>query len=564
MEKNQVLNITSFILFAVVAYLSGTSNLIVELNPYSFNQIDLTKSHSIVNLLYNSYQQWQFDPLISGLLNYFDDIYHPTVILIYSLFFFLCGLYYCILDVSKKPFSSLLLTISILFTLLSIWKIDLVLISSITWLPFFIYSVKSYFQSSFKYFILLALYSLLLIVSANQLAIIYIPIVFLFSYIGTNKLKDSFHTIVIFSILLLCGVWICQFDSPNFFDFHTTARVFINDAVAGNSRPVFGADSPIEFQNLSLQRNIFFVPIILTLTLSLLLLALKKFSCKGSSMLSIVSFILVIDTFFPEKLAHILPVETLSRLIPNLFFFSLLPYLFFIVLIFVLLKAIKHNRSYLCFIFLASIIFFNRSDVAKISSLYKQDILYSDFNLFSKINSPSVSVILENEGLDIFNIKNKTRKRFRSISRFESELISNINASEISLTTDKKIKTRWTSGNGTQDGFEKIAFKLNTPIYISAIEISPEQNFTDFPRGLKISYMESCEKLSLNSSYTKLKHYPIWPGSIKFTKLGFPYYSQQSLVKVYFPKTLVQCVLVEQTNKTKSYDWSVNEIRILK
>ena len=567
MEKNKViLNILNLILvLGLICLLPDFSKSLFELNPYSFNQIDLTTKHSIVNFFYNSYQSWQFDPIIRNFLNYFPSEIHYLVVFCYSSCFFFLGLFYY-LDKSNKGYAFEKFNIFIVFlaSYFLLWNIDLVFLSSLTWFPFFAYSIKLFFESRFKNFLLLALFSTLLIISANQLSILYFSISFLYFYNQKGIVSKSFNIIFCFSFLLLASFWILQFSSPEFYDYHTLSRFLIFDNIPGNSRPLFGPDSPVEFQNFDIQRSIFFLPISISLFCLIIFILIHKQArlCFKIQALTIVFVVLYLDITLNESLAYVLPIQAISLAIPHLFF------IFFLSLFFLISYFMEYEKNIFAFYLLLLILCvsgfeqkpFSNGQIAQLKS---NPNLYSNYSLFQKINSPSVMVFLENEGIDVLKMKRFENKRFKPIKDFQPEFQTTMNKDILRFAYDRRKKTRWKSGNGTQNGNEKISIKLFEPKKIAGLDLATHDNVFDYPRGLKISYLEKCDKADVRATYKPLKYYKDWPGTVLFTELGFPYYSNKSFVTAFFEPKQIQCFLIEQTKNYPKNDWSITEIKIL-
>jgi len=124
---------------------------------------------------------------------------------------------------------------------------------------------------------------------------------------------------------------------------------------------------------------------------------------------------------------------------------------------------------------------------------------------------------------------------------------------------DDTPKSTWSSKTGKQKGGEKLRLTFPQPILLSAIDLSPGSQATDFPRGLELRGGVSCaeQPLPLLASYAN------WQGSLRLTPDGFPYFAGQDAVYVPIdPAVRVSCVELLQTG-TAPYDWSIADIRIV-
>ena len=122
--------------------------------------------------------------------------------------------------------------------------------------------------------------------------------------------------------------------------------------------------------------------------------------------------------------------------------------------------------------------------------------------------------------------------------------------------------TRWASKLEGQTGEEKLLIRFRKAKTIKGLALDMGQHYTDYPRGLRISYSESCDKLELTNKKILIEK-ATWPGSVEMTADGFPYYGHQSQVKLLFPKTQIQCLAIEQIGAIEHWEFSIAEIQVL-
>jgi hypothetical protein len=554
----------------------------VSLNPYLFNQLDLTSFHKISNLFYNTFHIWSFTPALSRFLFWIEPSLQPIVSLLFHLLFLVSGLYaLCSYLVKNEKVISLTVSVNFIIIFFVLFKFDIVLISAISFLPLYIYSfmLAGETNSSGRLFkiLLLTTSSYLLITSANQLCLLFILLPLLYREFKTSGWIYKSAIVLSSSVGL---IWFSLYPAASFPDYPPTARVVAEDEVPGNSRPVLGPDSPIQFQNLEIQREAFYWPAVLFAAIALFLF-LERRQCRTRTIILILALCLLADCFFPDYIAHILPLETFSRLVPNLFYFSTISISAALLIFLLLIELLKSRKLYFInFMFLGVLLLANAGKnftftesknvklLERIYSLNFDSKFFYNANLFNIINSPSAAVLLDYGGSEIESVYQMTKLKFRSVtSLLPSAITSHKDIPSLKQHLfNREEEIRWTSGGGIQRGTESIKIRFETPAWFQAIELATGPSgmtgyFTDFPRGLKILAAPSCDSVDI-SDYKLLAEYPQWKGSIKFTSDNFPFFSHESLVKIYLPQPQkIQCLAIYQTGKTDKSDWSVTEIK---
>lgn len=114
------------------------------------------------------------------------------------------------------------------------------------------------------------------------------------------------------------------------------------------------------------------------------------------------------------------------------------------------------------------------------------------------------------------------------------------------------------TGHARQAGGEVCTARLPREMPLSAIELSPGRNLSDFPRGVRVSG-GACDRASAKP----IVDIPRWQGPLRFTADGFPFWAQHPFVQILFPTPVtVECVFIEQTG-TASYDWTIEQVKVL-
>ena len=276
------------------------------------------------------------------------------------------------------------------------------------------------------------------------------------------------------------------------------------------------------------------------------------------------------DIFLPASLAHILPLQTLERLIPHWIFIPLLPYLLFCLALGSFIVVTNRYSLTLGLVLILSLSLASGINLPSNAlkrfqaiSTVKTQLDNADFAQNQKLlNSPSASVLLDNLDNVMQLIPKQTKAHFKSIKNITAEIQSNYNQTEASFAIDDDLSTRWSSKLASQSGDERLVIRFRKPKNIKGIALDLAKHYTDYPRGLKISYSEDCKDLKLKDQKTLIEK-PTWPGSTEATSDGFPYYGHQSQIKLLFPKTQVQCLAIEQTRVIPNWEFAIAEIKVL-
>lgn len=564
MEKNKIINllIAGSITLLLLCLTGGIPNPLM-LQPYELADFRLQDKHTIVNFLYNTYHTWHFDILLRHLLKKYDG--GTLLITLYSLFFFSTGLV-IYLRQKSNDFIAFCLTVLFLVVFFSIWQLDLVLLSSITWLPLFLLALDKFLKGTAGSSLFLAPLSILLITSANQLSVLYIAVAYLIYYVLYPKkpsLLKSYRTGVILIICFVAFLYLIKIPAPEFPTYPGDSRVITEDLIPGIHKATFGPDVSVEFKNLALERKIFFLPVLVLLLFQITSFYFSKQNKICWGILSGITLLALADIKLPPYLSDIMPLETLTRLIPHWIFLPLLAYLTSFLFILTLIFFVKQQQSniaaaLLTVTFLSSL--YNHPEIRQLNLI--KNFHYQEVP-FKLINSPSINILLKNN-LHIKYLKKASRKKAKNIHKKITDYLTNYNLESLPLAFDGVQDTRWSSKLASQTGDEKIAFQLKKPQEIIALELSSSESHTDFPRGLTVYYQEQCKDLTLNiKDYKLVFNRQKWPGSVVFTKSGYPYYTHQSKVRVILPPVMAKCILLAQTGKTKLFDWSISEIKVL-
>ncbi len=573
MAKNFILIFINILAIAILFWCVIFASEVQILNPYLLVQETWGENHQIINLLYNSFHSWSFDPLLSQLLLHYQT---PAIIIPYSLFFFLLGWFLLLrkqLEITgtflQANLKSLFITFGILATLGVIFQLDLVLLTSLTWLPFFILATQNFLEKKFTSLIYLIPASLLLILSSNQLSILYLIIILSCILLQEQKkttslTRVSYQKLVFFFILLCSCSYILFFPKTTFFDYLVNQRVLTKDFLPVLPQPLFGPSSPIKFLELDNITNQLagVAPCLLIISISFLWIFKKNLTVW---LVIFLNTLILLDLNTSYQFKHILPLEALSRLIPHWSFFALPIFLTALSISAVIYVLITNKKSVLILPFLSLLVgshqLFNQTEPNKLQNIRSLNELIREADL-KHLNSPSAQIILANQSENFHKLFKLQKKHFRPIKKLHPIITTSNNLEDTKLLADKDPTSHWGTKLTKQLGDEWVKLTFSKPVAIEGISLDSGYRHTDFPRGLRISSSADCSQ-NLTASQTFFMKNP-WNGSIAFTKLGYPYYTHESMVKVFFPRQTVACLKIEQIGENQNFDWAINEIKYLK
>jgi hypothetical protein len=339
--------------------------------------------------------------------------------------------------------------------------------------------------------------------------------------------------------------------------------------------PFIGDQLPIRSVNLlQVRERIVSLLPVMAIVLLVLGLALSKLPFLPSLLLFSVLFDSALLTPF---YAQMMPISSLSRILPGGQFYpiSFLALSGFLSIIGTEMQSAGQRsllRSQLCaaFLFASCLLcggssrrlFLPESDLR-----LRDEVLLSDPNVkkvpAGLVESPSYFVA-QFVGLKELEKRNNRRNPvFVPVGDALQSVLSYSGPVDFSVLSDGKSATGWHTDQPFQFGNEWLEISLKEPI--SAIRLYTGDYFSDFPRGVKISFLERCP-----AAHTGWKNAPtalILPqnyGDIAVTNDGYPYFEQQYALSAFLPDALVaNCILVQQTGRDDHYAWTVADITIV-
>ncbi len=446
-----------------------------------------------------------------------------------------------------------------------LFGIDLALFSTIAWIPWV--SSTSYAPDLRRRMLLLAISGLLLLLSSWQLSVLALGAAFLLSDQSRLGVLPAERRLRV-ALLILAIMLAASAPLPEVPAYPRLAHLVPDDGLPGNMRPLFGPELPLPVINREVSRFLFPA---YAWGLCLLFIALRRFHAPSSRRrwnIATCAFLLVGLDGWPldEALTSIMPLQSFTRIIPGLFLFPLAPFVLAFG-VFSALQASIHLRSRLAALCLWCVLLLPIGSAlhagallpSRIDSLVRQAMYVGDPALTRIVVSPS------HEALRALGWGNVRRRTLNTLSKHHiSTFPVTIESSApegLSALADHNRQTRWTPAKGSQSGSEWLRLRFQSPIRVNGLLLVTGPYESDFPRGLRVRYGESCEEYPALLSTPRIAfESPSWQGRVQLTKAGYPYFAGQEDVDLLFPSTIeTDCLLIEQTAEA-SFDWSVAEL----
>lgn len=521
----------------------------------------------VSNIPYNAVLNWKLDVFGHFLLNYFPNL---EVLFIAYFVFITFGIYLILNNLSFGRFGNfraILLSLSFSFIAILLFGFDLVLFSSFSWFLIFYYFLIKFDEKILSYAkIVLSFFFILL--SAHQFSFVLLLFPLIFREIDGLKIKFTSQIYFIFLIIsFIYSLFIPAFIVPEYPEF---AHVVPDDNLSGHLYPYFGFAPSIPTLNREIIKSfglIFSFLFLFLYCLEILSICFRKCKLKFSDLFLplILLSILLLDSAPSEVVAHVMPLSSLSRLIPGLFLYPISLHIAFILLFlfFVQVLSQKTNVS----IFLISLLVLAVSvyvDLARnlmIGRLKGQEVVQKDSNLLS----PSLN-LYRVFGLELDKVLYNQNNLVKiPLSKFQPEVLVSRNIEDVSSLIDQDFNTTWSPTSGSQLGDEYLVIKFPKEVRAIGLGLRTDGRYSDFPRGLEI--VKDCSDLSFlqekKSKNNILFYSSNWQGPVRFTIGGFPYFGGQGDVELIFPNEFkTDCLYIGQIGKSDHFDWSVSEIEL--
>lgn len=308
-----------------------------------------------------------------------------------------------------------------------------------------------------------------------------------------------------------------------------------------------------------------------------LILRVARKSSGGSAhlrKLEIAAFVfsvsLLLDTnAVSADLNQIAPLQSLSRIIPNLFSLSLAPFALAAGTLFLLLLSIQTSSTLLLFVLLTfGLARLPLSTRSADEALWRSADAIQDESVKSRayaaLQTPSYWLVRKYGVAIIADGLGRSGFVYERASHFPVSVIASSNADDVSRLLDGKDGTAWSSGGGAQRGTEWLKFAFSSPQKLGGIRLETGKYFTDFPRGVEVLTSSSCDLEPELAKYKTVFREDKAEGEILYTSEGMPFFSEQYTFAATFPPEEIGCIWVRQIGKESHFDWSVSEVLFAK
>ncbi|MBP9837464.1 MAG: hypothetical protein KBC84_02000 [Proteobacteria bacterium] len=560
----------------------------------SFFNAELFTSFPLVNFNSNAFTLWRFDPLfilISRQLSF--HTYCMLLILQFtlSLFYLVKKLEEQINREQSQKFIFLPLTVIFLFLN---YGLDITILGTITWLPLLVLAVLRFEKySNLTNFFLLMLASILFTLSANQFSLfvsLIISFLLLANYSASDNLPKGWTYVPLLFIPLLNSLF---YSSPNFPGYEFDAHLVPNYGVIDGLQPLIGQMPKLPVIDRSYIRSAYGV-LSLAIIICLSIVALAQFFKrilifnKTQKSILLTALVLSISVFFDSSFisssdSQFLPLQSISRLMPGLFFAAVAPVaiVLSLILLAVLLSTIEHfaftTTLFVFTLVLPSLISFNQNKTipflainnfnAPILELNKLDTSNaSRLELMTILNSPSYYLIREH-GLDVIMNSKLKNLEYKSACEFNVKVEFSSNPVDIKNICDGRDSTRWTTKLAKQTGEEWLKIRFPELTSLASVRLTTGKYFTDFPRGVAIEVSNNdCENVEVNSNaFYRLVTDKRAEGEIRYTDKGHPFFSKQyTYAASVLTSEPFRCMLIKQIGVGDTFEWSVADLQFAK
>lgn len=280
----------------------------------------------------------------------------------------------------------------------------------------------------------------------------------------------------------------------------------------------------------------------------------KDFASESQLIFAVIFFVISSFLFLQEPSYYVnSPEAVLYKIIPGLIWRispALIPsivWIFLFVFYEVVFSNSKKDTKYKAFAFIFCILVLFIKDQPYVTSYSK----LNDSSLIPVEISPSRYVLssYNRDAAIIPRVKSEYQKIFAEIGN--CKISTSRNQDQSGLLLDGKARTIWhTKGNQLRGDFVEFI----CPNIFSFDRVRLVAPSTDFPRAFKIEVFRDNE-------YEVIDQFKPWNGAISLTKEGYPYFSSQGDVVVYFDRTITtSAIRITLLEGDSVFDWSVSEL----
>ncbi len=534
----------------------------------AFRSLSLNEIFPLLHFSTNSYVNWRLEP---GTFFFFSRFgYGGYIGWIY--FLFGLGLTLAIRQLGKlSDFRSAFTSLAVSMLLLHLFGFDTLVLSFATAFVWQLFAFSRFGERSelrAKDYVPVVLAAVFACDLANQLALLST----LLAATGTLNPRTGRVMTVSFAIALGCAL---LFPSPDFPDYGTKGHVVPYYGITDGLQPLIGNEPPLFHVNRQFIRSAFSLPALQLVIISGgLLLALRprrRSTLRQEAPLWIaltLSVSLVLDSATVDAgLSQIAPLQSLSRVLPGMFFLSLAP--FALAAAIVCCSLFAPTNLFTTALFVCGIVLTFRGE--PLSSTLADELLWRETASLRPPNrerteklltSPSYWLMRE-YGLNTIELNAALKDRpFTPAKDLPLTIGAAINEPGTPLMRDGDDATAWGTRSGGQRGNEWLNFVFPEPRKVAAIRLETGKYFTDFARWLEVRTAGSCGESDRSfESYAVVFPSRENQGGVQITPQGYPYFTTQYATTIALPADQpVKCILVRQTGTDKNFDWSVSEV----
>ncbi len=527
----------------------------------------------VVNVNHNAYYNWRVDHISRLFIELFSPLYSAEKPL-FRLIILFVGTLLLTRKISNQT-SPLITPFSLLPVLLVLAAVGInpLVAGSLAWMPLlaFVCSILLVKTNPRMWWLVAVGVITEHCLSANQASPLPTALAFLLACLANetngrssvSKRRTALVACLVFIPVLLTVVTTPMPDLP---DYPRSGRVVPDDGVEGLLRPLVGLSYPFESIHRADVRALYDTVAIYVFALSLLSLLFTRVSgsktprvlAMWSSALALSAFL---DTNLPEEWSNIVPIASISRLLPWGTHYCLTAICLGLAAWLLGMVWITQTRKSLGIaLAMAALFSIFQTSPARYHPFLSRYTTTADPELRKILCSPSSAVIRHfayqhpNLMEDLADMKHKSRQA-------SVDVTSAVATITMTPTSPPPIEQywRWSSRRGRQVGDEVLTIAFHQPTSLRGVELDSGTYFTDFPRGIEI-LGGPCDQNQARVLFSA----PSWQGSLAFTPQGYPYLASRATVKALFNnEEQVSCLFVRQTGKAL-VDWSVSRVRIIR
>ena len=389
-------------------------------------------------------------------------------------------------------------------------------------------------------------------------------------------LRTSALSVAFIALLLLPSI--------QFPDYPQKSHVVQGYGVVEGLQPLLGSEPPLLVINRTALREQLAnsSPILFCAAFSMLVfVGFCRAPAKRLASLGLVLAVALLleSAIFAIGISQIAPLQSFSRLVPEQVFLPLTTIAFALAVLCLLLSAAVILQRKAGFVLVVSMglagIVLARGespllsfDVTTTRSLLDELKQIGDpfqrSRLQDRLLSPSFAVYGRFGLQDLASRESISQTQVRTPLPVDAEVTSSLRSDLLPLLRDGKPDTRWSPSIGRQVGGEWLAIRFAEPLSVVGVEIGTGPFYTDFPRGVEVRTAESCaDPAAIARGGELLVREDPWEGPVIFSPSGYPAFDSQYDIRVLFSAPrLVRCLVVVQSGRGASFDWSVSELSL--